>query len=184
LHIKWNFEKQKLEIYKTLSIDNKMKIFPSKIYEFSLLIDSSKAITELDKKTFKTESLSGQWTEKIFIGMVNENEFKVVTSKPRRGIFCVLNGKLEAKKGTIEITIHKTFKVLLSLIFIFPIIGFIISLFTKELNTIISLIIPTIMSFIIFRYIFTELAFKIISDNGLNKLIEIMEIQELKLKNN
>ena len=96
--------------------------------------------------------------------------------------FCVLNGKLEVKKGTIEITIHKTFKVLLSLVYIFPLIGFIISLFTKEINTIISLIIPTVMSIIIFRYVFTELAFKFISENGLKKLTEVMEINELKLK--
>ena len=76
-----------------------MKIFPAKIYEFKLLIDSSKAITELDKNTFKTDTLNAEWTEKTFVGMVNENEFKVITSKPRSGVFLCFKRKTRSKKG-------------------------------------------------------------------------------------
>ena len=59
-------------------------------------------------------------------------------------------------------------------------IGFLIALFTKEKEIIISLIIPTLMAVVVFRFIFTELAFRIISKNGLNKLTEIIGITKLK----
>ena len=157
-----------------------MKIFPTNNYEFELSNDSSKAMAELEQNTLITDSLVSEWTKKAFIGKVNENGFRIISSKPGRGAFCVLNGRLESKNGTIEITIHKAFRVMLSLIFLFPIIGFSIALFTKEKEIIISLIIPTLMALVVFRFIFTELAFRIISKNGLKKLSEIMGITNLK----
>lgn len=157
-----------------------MKIFPIKNYTFRLINESSETIAELEKNTLITESLTSQYTNKAFIGKISGNKFRVITSKPKSGVFCVLEGKLENKTGTIEITIHKTFQVLLILIFMFPIIGFIISLFTQETRLSISLIIPTLMSVLIFRFVFLELAFRIISNNGLTKLCEIIQITDLK----
>ncbi|WP_219634601.1 hypothetical protein, partial [Flavobacterium chungangense] len=130
-----------------------MNIFPIKHYEIELLSDSSKALAELKKNTLITNSLTSEWTKKAFIGQVNESGFKIISSIPGRGAFCVLNGKLESKKGFVEITINKAFRILLSIIFLFPIIGFIISFFIKEIEVSISLIIPTLMSIVVFRFI-------------------------------
>ena len=157
-----------------------MKIFPTDNYEFELSKDGSKAMAELEQNTLITDSLVSEWTKKAFIGKVNKKGFRVISSKPGRGAFCVLNGKLESKNGTLEITIHKAFRVLLSIIFLFPIIGFVMALFTKEKEIIISLIIPTVMALVVFRFIFTELAFRIISKNGLKKLSKIIGITTLK----
>lgn len=157
-----------------------MKIFPTNNYEFELINESSDALSELEKNTLITDSLVSEWTKKAFIGQVNKNGFKVISSKSGRGAFCVLEGKLESKKGTLEIRIHKVFRIMLSLIYLFPIIGFTIALFTKEKEIIISLIVPTIMAIIVFRFIFTELAFRIISRNGLRKLTEIIGIRKMK----
>ncbi|WP_031457064.1 hypothetical protein [Flavobacterium chungangense] len=157
-----------------------MNIFPIKHYEIELLSDSSKALAELKKNTLITNSLTSEWTKKAFIGQVNESGFKIISSIPGRGAFCVLNGKLESKKGFVEITINKAFRILLSIIFLFPIIGFIISFFIKEIEVSISLIIPTLMSIVVFRFILTEIAFRIISKNSLKKLTEIIGITNLK----
>ena len=110
-----------------------MNIFPIKNYEIELLNDSSKALSELENNTLITDSLSSEWTKKAFIGQVNENGFKIISSEPGRGAFCVLNGKLESKKGLVEITINKAFRIMLSMIFLFPIVGFIISFFIKKI---------------------------------------------------
>ena len=157
-----------------------MKIFPANNYEFELTKESTDALSELEKNTLITDSLVSEWTKKAFIGQVNDNGFKIISSKPGRGAFCILNGKLESKKGTLEIRVHKAFRIMLSFIYLFPIIGFTIALFTKEKEIIISLIFPTLMALVVFRFIFTELAFRIISRNGLKKLTEIIGINKLK----
>jgi hypothetical protein len=157
-----------------------MKLFPTNNYQFELKKDSSDALLELEKNTLITESLVSEWTKKVFIGQVNKNSFKIISSKPGRGAFCVLVGQLDSKRGTLEIRIHKTFQIMLSLIYLFPIIGFTIALFTEKKEVIISLIIPTIMAIITFRFIMTELAFRIISKNGLKKLTKIIGITQLK----
>ena len=156
-----------------------MKIFPTYYYQFEIKKKSSDALSELKKNTMITNSLVSEWTKKAFIGQVGDNEFKIISSKPGRGAFCVLEGEIESYNGTLEIRIHKAFRVMLSLVFLFPIIGFLIALFTEEKKVIISLIIPSLMALVVFRFVFTELAFRIISKTGLNKLIEIIGITKL-----
>jgi hypothetical protein len=158
-----------------------MNIFPIQYYEIELLNDSSKALSELEKNTMITDSLTSEWTKKAFIGQVSENGFKIISSEPGRGAFCVLSGKLESKKGYVEIRINKAFRVMLSIVFLFPIVGFIVSFFIHETEVLISLIIPTLMSVVVFRFILTEIAFRIISRNGLKKLTEIIGITKLKI---
>ncbi|MFD2824537.1 hypothetical protein ACFS5M_12715 [Lacinutrix iliipiscaria] len=157
-----------------------MKIFPTNNYVFELTKESTDALSELEKNTLITDSLVSEWTKKTFIGQVDNKGFKIISSKPGRGAFCILEGTLKSKKGTLEIRIHKAFRIMLSLIYLFPIIGFTIALFTKEKEIIISLIFPTLMALVVFRFVFTELAFRIISRNGLKRLTEIIGITKLK----
>ena len=89
-----------------------MNIFPTKNYEFELLFDRSEALSELEKNTMITNSLVSEWTKKEFIGQVNKNGFRIISSKRGRGAFCVLNGNLESKNGTLKIEIHKAFRVI------------------------------------------------------------------------
>ncbi|MCB0473069.1 MAG: hypothetical protein KDC56_08420 [Flavobacteriaceae bacterium] len=159
-----------------------MKIFPTSSYQFELKKESSVALSELEKNTLITKSLVSEWTKKAFIGQVNNDEFRIISSKSGRGAFCILEGKFKSKKGILEIRIHKTFRIMLSLLYLYPIIGFTIALFTAEKDEIILLIVPTIMAIIVFRFIFTELAFRIVSREGLKKLTETIGITNLKKK--
>jgi len=158
-----------------------MKLFPTKNYEFEVA-DYLKAIYVLKENTFITDSLVSEWTKKAFIGQVGENGFKIISATSGRGSFSVFTGTLESKSGNLEIRIHRAFRIMLLIIYSFPIIGFTIALLTKEKDLIISLILPTLMSLIIFRFVFTELAFRFISNEGLKKLINVMEITNLKKK--
>jgi len=70
---------------------------------------------------------------------------------------------------------------MLSILFLFPIAGFVLSFFIKEIEVSISLIIPTLMSVVAFRFIVTEIAFRIISKNSLKKLTETIGIANLRI---
>jgi hypothetical protein len=68
----------------------------------------------------------------MFIGQVSENGFRLISAKTGRGAFCVFNGKLELNSGSIEVSIHKSFQILISIIYLFPIIGFLIQYLQKK----------------------------------------------------
>ena len=106
-----------------------MKIFPIKKYSITLINERSKAIFELQKETLSDEQFVSDWNKQTFIGKVNETNFEIKLSKKLYGNFCVFKGKLEERNGSLEIEINKTFRVILSVIFLFPIFGFLTSLF-------------------------------------------------------
>lgn len=155
-----------------------MKIFPIKKYSITLINERSKAIFELQKETLSDEQFVSDWNKQTFIGKVNETNFEIKLSKKLYGNFCVFKGKLEERNGYLEIEINKTFRVILSVIFLFPIFGFLTSLFKNGFENSIELVFPTIMFIIILRFVFIELGFKIISKNGVNKLSKIIEIEK------
>jgi hypothetical protein len=155
-----------------------MKIFPIKKYSITLINERSKAIFELQKETLSDEQFVSDWNKQTFIGKVNETNFEIKLSKKLYGNFCVFKGKLEERNGSLEIEINKTFRVILSVIFLFPIFGFLTSLFKNGFENSIELVFPTIMFIIILRFVFIELGFKIISKNGVNKLSKIIEIEK------
>ena len=75
-----------------LQTERRMNIFPTNNYEFELTKERTDALSELEKNTLITDSLVSEWTKKAFIGQVNDNGFKIISSKPGRGAFCILNG--------------------------------------------------------------------------------------------
>ena len=155
-----------------------MKIFPIKKYSIVLMKERAKVISELKKDTLSDEQFVSNWNKQTFIGKVNETNFEIKLSKKLYGDFCVFKGILEEKKGSLEIEINKTFKIILSVIFLFPIIGFLTSLFKNGFENSVELIFPTIMFIIILRFVFIELGFQIISKNGINKLCKIIRIEK------
>ncbi|ADV50548.1 hypothetical protein I2486_21435 [Cellulophaga sp. E16_2] len=155
-----------------------MKIFPTKIHLVTLTEDSSIAISELQKKTLSEKQFVSDWDKQVFIGKINDSEFEVKLSKKVYGAFCVIKGKLENKNGVLKIGINKNFKTVLFGLFLLPIIGFIISLIINGFGNSKELIFPTIMFPIALRFVFIEFGFRIISENGLNKLSKIIGVEK------
>ncbi|MFD2910134.1 hypothetical protein ACFSX9_15495 [Flavobacterium ardleyense] len=155
-----------------------MKIYPLKKYSFVFINERSKAISELQKETLSDEQFVSDWNKQTFIGKINEPNFELKLSKNLYGSFCVFKGSLNEKNGTLEIEINKIFKVILFAIFLFPIFGLITSLFKNGFKNSIELFLPTIFFIIILRFIFIELAFRIISKIGIEKLNRIIAIEK------
>src|SRR5690606_21340404 len=115
-----------------------------------------------------------------FIGRIDNNGFKIISSIVGFGAFCVLTGQFQNKKGIIKIQVHKAFRVLLSTLVLFLFIGFGILVFLNGLQTSIDLLIPFILLLLFIRFAFLGLTYKFISKIGLNRLTEIMEITKLE----
>lgn len=160
-----------------------MTIFPSDEYEVELKNDISTGIKELKLNTKLSNSLASEWgVKEAFIGWVDNNGFKIISSIVGFGAFCTLTGRFQNKKGTIKIKVHKAFQILLSFLMLFPFIGFGILVFLNGLQTSIDLIIPLILLLLFIRFLLLGLTYKFISKMGLNRLIEIIGITKLDQK--
>lgn len=150
-----------------------MKIFPSKklTIEFK---NSAERISEILKiNTKESKYLTSQFTEKNFVGTVENNKFQIISSKIGIGAITVF--KREITNGCINITtfLNKPFKILFSIILLFPVIAIIVLLFTKGFRETVS-ILPMLLVHLIFtKFFFINIAFKRSSDLMIKKLVSI-----------
>ncbi|WP_405567129.1 hypothetical protein [Polaribacter sp. Asnod6-C07] len=152
-----------------------MKIFPNKDYSIELNKDSLSAITDLKNQTLSKDQFVVNWNNQSFIGKVEKNKFELKISKKIIGEFCVIKGKLENQKGTLEIRTGKIIKIIFVAIVLFAFLGIITAIIKTEWELIFNLA----MTILVMRFIFLELGFKLASKNGINKLSEIIEIIEI-----
>ncbi len=87
-----------------------------------------------------------------------------------------MKGKLENKKGILEIRTGRIFKIIFISIILFALSGIITAIMENKLDIIFHLI----MTIIVVRFIFMELAFRHISKRVIKKLTEIIGIKKLK----
>lgn len=154
-----------------------MKFFPTKEQKFRLIDTQEATLSRLKRRTEKSKHLTSQYTDKSFRGMINENEFKLISSVIGKGAFCVMTGEINAERGYVKVEIHKVFRILLSLFLCLPIIGMIPSFFTSPHQVSASLILITMGLPLIIRYIFIELAFVFSSKTSLNRLRDVLDIE-------
>lgn len=159
-----------------------MKIFPSDVYEFKLINDQNETIERLKRRTENSENLVSKFTDKSFVGKINGNQFKIISSSIGRGAFCTLDGKINQKDGEIFIEINKPFKILLSILMLFPIIALIIQLLTKpaEFNPI--FLIVCLGQILIFRFFFIRIFYGILSKQSINKLSDVLDTEWIRKK--
>ena len=67
-----------------------MKIFPSKTKQFSLISTQQDSLERLKRRTKKSDRLTSQFTDKSFIGTIENNTFRIISSTIGKGAFCVL----------------------------------------------------------------------------------------------
>lgn len=154
-----------------------MNIFPTKERKFRLLDDKAETLNRLQRRTEKSKNLTSQYTDKSFRGIINGNEFKLISSAIGKGAFCVMNGRIESDRGKVKVEIHKAFRVLLSIILCFPFIGMIALIITKAKDFSPILILVVIIQLLIIRYAFIELSFRLISKQSLNRLRDVMDFE-------
>ena len=154
-----------------------MNIFPTKEKEFKLIDDQAETLNRLNRRTEKSENLTSQYTDKSFRGMINGNEFKVISSVIGKGAFCVMTGKINSDSGNVKVEIHKVFRVLLSVFLCFPVIGMIAIIWSKAQEFSPILILVMIGQILMIRYVFIGLAFKFLSKDSLNRLRDVLDFE-------
>lgn len=157
-----------------------MKIFPSKELKFKLTSDQANTLNRLNRRTDKSENLTSQYTDKSFRGIINGNEFKIISSAIGKGPFCVMTGVIESDKGMVKVEIHQVFRILLSIMLCFPIIGILITLLSRKEEPNPIFILVVIGQILIIRYVLIELAFKFLSRESLNRLRDVLDIEWIK----
>jgi hypothetical protein len=157
-----------------------MKIFPTKELKFKLVDDQAETLNRLNRRTEKSKNLTSSYTDKSFRGIINGNEFKIISSAIGKGAFCVMTGAIESDKGNVKVEIHKVFRILLSVILCFPIIGIFIAILTGSEEPHPIFILVVIGQILIIRYVFIGLAFKFISRESLNRLRDVIDFEWIK----
>jgi hypothetical protein len=158
-----------------------MKIFPEKELQFKLIDNQSETLSRLNRRTEKSKNLTSRYTDKSFRGIVNGNEFKIISSVIGKGAFCVMTGEINSEKGKVKIEIHKVFKILLSIMVCFPFIILILHIiFIGVENFEPFSILGIILNILIIRYIAIELAFRFLSKESLNRLRDVLDFEWIK----
>ena len=160
------------------------KVFPIKNYEFEISKESKNVLIDLKKETEISDSLVTVITKKKFIGQVDvdDSNFKLITSVIGKGAFCVFNGKLNGKRGTLNVQIHIAFRILISIWLLLIAFGILSSIVKIGLAKSIGLIAMIIIALLILRFAIIELLFNSVANNGIEKLknaIGIIEIKEM-----
>ena len=154
-----------------------MKLFPSKYFTVELREDRMTTLNELKRNTKLTDNLISSYTDKKFIGQVNDSGFKIISSEIGRGAVCVFVGELQDSLGEVEIRIHNAFKVMFSILLLYPFIGFGLIAYNQGFEEAIKFLPILIIGLFFIRFVFIELSFRFISKTGLNKLTKTIGIK-------
>lgn len=157
-----------------------MDVFPNKDLLIELRDDRATSLNELRRNTKLTNKLISEYTDKGFIGQVDDCGFKIISSEIGRGAVCVFEGDLQDSLGMIEIRIHSAFRVMFSILMLLPVIGFGVSIATQGIEKSIGLIVPAVIVILFIRFVFIELSFRFISKTGIRKLIRIIGMKVIR----
>ncbi len=157
-----------------------MKIFPTNNYRVTFTTDSRNSLETLKANTKESSDLTSQITDKMFIGRVGKNSFKIIGSELGIGAFTVFKGDFNETTGVIKTEINNAFKILIAVLYFLPIIAVTLTVFkTGQLRSL-GLLIPLFMAFLFIRFIITSLAYKFSSNITMQKLKKVLNIQILK----
>ena len=152
-------------------------IFPTSNYKFQLLKSKSETIVDLLECTMGNGAVIKDWNKLTFKGKVETNRFTLYLYKPIYGSFSLLQGSIDEKECLVEVKINKLYRVLLFLLYLFPLIGFLISLFTKTNEVILGLVFPSMIVPFIIRYVFVELLFRFVSKKALSVFSDVLSLK-------
>ena len=157
-----------------------MKLFPTKELKFRLVNDQAETLDRLNRRTERSDNLTSQFTDKSFRGLINENEFKLISSAIGKGAFGVMSGQINTVDGSVKVDIHKVFRVLLTIILLFPLVGIILMTISGKEEFSPIMILVAIGQILMIRYIFIGLAFRFLSRESLNRLRDVLDLEWIK----
>ena len=157
-----------------------MKLFPTKELEFKLLNDQTETLERLNRRTERSDNLMSQFTDKSFRGIINGNEFKLISSAIGKGAFCVMSGQINSVNGSVKVEINKVFRILLIIILLFPFVGIVVMAIIKPEEFYPIMILVAIGQILMIRYIFIGIAFRFLSRESLNRFRDVLDLDWIK----
>jgi hypothetical protein len=153
-----------------------MEIFPKKEFKFKILDSNKETIERLKRRTEHSEKMTSNFTDKSFRGIVDGDEFKIISSEIGKGALCVMIGKIDNDNSYVNVEINKAFRVLFSIISFMPIIALIIAA-VKKPNDIFILILVGIGQILMIRFFFVGMFFSRMSKQSLSRLRDVLDIE-------
>ncbi|MBC7555537.1 MAG: hypothetical protein H7195_01085 [Chryseobacterium sp.] len=153
-----------------------MEIFPEKRYSFTLINGQAESLERLKRRTEISSMLTSKRTDKSFIGNIKGNKFQLITSEIGKGAFVVLDGKIDESNGNVSLQINKVFKILISILFCFPLVAILIQAISKPKEFSVLLILVALIQIIFLRFI-VGVFFNILSRRSLNKLRDVLDAE-------
>lgn len=153
-----------------------LQIFPNKELSFTLSQTPEKSISLLKSRTLLKNSLVSVKTDKTFIGSIDNNTFKLISSKIGTGAFCVLEGSITHEEVKIEIEIHLVFRILLSIFMMFPVISIPIILLTGNTDQSLANMIVVSLLQLLFIRVLIEIVFRYLSKQSIMLIKDVLGI--------
>lgn len=155
-------------------------IFPKETSSYKSEFDSDKLIEILKENTLNGSlSSTANQTQKKFIGRVEKDNFKIISSSYRTSMFCVFEGKLSYQSNQILLVkkFHPTFRNLFLLWFLAMLS---LLIFLPGNSKQIATIIPFISFVFLLRFLLITLLYRKSEEEGLEKLIHTLKLTEIK----
>lgn len=157
-----------------------MTIFPEDEFFFQL-VDESASLERLKRRTENSKILSSKRTDKSFIGIVHENEFKLISSEIGKGAVTVMNGTINQGKGVVKTEINKVFKNLFIMMCFLPFIAlFYQAIAEPEAFSAIFILVAFLQ--ILFLRLFMGILFRQLSKQSLRRLSDVLDIESFQKK--
>jgi len=151
-----------------------MKLFPIKKIAINSQFENSDNFTKLKASTEHSDKLITTSTDKLFIGQVTDTNFKLISSKIGIGAFAVFQFDPKENKNEINVTLNKAFKILFIVFLSLSSVGVVISIIQIGIPKGIVLLIPFLISLLMFRFVLIGIGFKISTNLGKKALSEIL----------
>ena len=116
------------------------------------------------------------FTDKSFRGILNGDEFKIISSEIGKGALCVMTGKIDNDNSYVNVEINKAIRILFSIMFVMPIIAITIET-VKKPNDILIFILVGIGQILMIRFFFIGMFFSRMSKQSLNRLRDVLDIE-------
>ena len=154
-----------------------MKIFPTQEKQFKLIGNESESLERLSRRTEKSDVLYSRITDRSFIGEVNSNSFRLISSSIGKGAFCVLSGEINQGIGSVRIEIHKVFRYLFGIMLLAPIIGFIALIYFPDNQSPFFNLLICIGQILMIRIVFLGFIFNLLAKESLNRLRDTLDFE-------
>ena len=154
-------------------------IFPKETSNYKSEFDSVELIETLKENTLNgILSSTAYTTNKKFIGSVEKESFKIISSSSRISMFCVFEGKLvtESKQITLVKKFHPTFR---NLFFFWAVAMLSIMLFLPGNSNRVATVVMFLTFAFLIRYLLITLIYRKSEEEGMEKLTDTLKLTEI-----